>query len=47
LQLKDIGRLQSGYLADLQAYATADYRDILYYQGKMKPTMIWKKGSII
>lgn len=45
LQLKGTGRLTPGYAADMQAYPTADYRDILYYQGKMKPVMVWKKGE--
>ncbi|SEW34291.1 imidazolonepropionase [Chitinophaga arvensicola] len=47
LQLKDAGQLIAGYAADLQAYPTADYRDILYYQGKMKPAMVWKKGVLV
>jgi imidazolonepropionase len=45
LQLNNVGQLITGYAADLQAYPTADYRDILYYQGKMKPAMVWKKGE--
>ncbi|MGN8034403.1 imidazolonepropionase [Chitinophaga sp. 22321] len=45
LQLKDAGQLVAGYAADMQAYPTGDYRDILYYQGKMKPAMVWKKGE--
>lgn len=44
LALNDRGRLQSGMLADLQAYPTDDYRDILYMQGKMKPYAVWKDG---
>lgn len=47
LQLQDAGQLLPGFAADLQAYPTADYRDILYYQGKMKPLMVWKKGEIV
>lgn len=47
LQLKDAGQLIAGYAADLQAYPTSDYRDILYYQGKMKPAMVWKKGELV
>lgn len=47
LQLKDAGQLLAGYAADLQAYPTSDYRDILYYQGKMKPVMVWKKGELV
>lgn len=33
--------------ADMQAYPCKDYRDILYYQGRMKPAMVWKGGTII
>ncbi len=47
LQLKDTGQLLAGYVADMQAYPTADYRDILYYQGKMKPVLVWKKGIVV
>jgi imidazolonepropionase len=47
LQIKDAGQLVAGYAADLQAYPTSDYRDILYYQGKMKPAMVWKKGELV
>ncbi|MEI3798600.1 MULTISPECIES: imidazolonepropionase [unclassified Chitinophaga] len=47
LQLKDAGQLLAGYAADMQAYPTADYRDILYYQGKMKPALVWKKGVLV
>jgi len=44
LQLYNAGHLGPGNMADLQAYPCADYREILYYQGKMKPEMVWKKG---
>jgi imidazolonepropionase len=47
LQLEHVGQLGLHYLADMQAYPSADYRDILYYQGKMKPDMVWKKGVLI
>ncbi|WP_143305343.1 imidazolonepropionase [Chitinophaga vietnamensis] len=47
LQLQHAGQLATGFIADMQAYPTNDYRDILYYQGKMKPAMVWKKGETI
>ncbi|WP_295122168.1 imidazolonepropionase [uncultured Chitinophaga sp.] len=47
LGLTDRGALQVGMEADFQAYATSDYRDILYYQGKMKPITVWKRGKKI
>ncbi|MVT10096.1 imidazolonepropionase [Chitinophaga tropicalis] len=45
LSLADTGQLTPGFAADMQAYACSDYRDILYYQGKMKPLWVWKKGN--
>jgi imidazolonepropionase len=47
LQLKEAGLLLPGFVADMQAYPTADFRDILYYQGKMKPAKVWKKGELV
>ncbi|WP_367868384.1 imidazolonepropionase [Pedobacter sp. WC2423] len=44
LSLMDRGRLAEGMLADMQAYPCADYREILYHQGKIKPGIVWKKG---
>lgn len=32
---------------DFQAYSCRDYRDILYYQGRMKPALVWKSGELI
>lgn len=37
LRLQNTGKIEKGFTAALQAYPTTDYRDILYYQGKMKP----------
>lgn len=31
--------------ADMQAYPCKDHRDILYYQGRMKPALVWKGGK--
>jgi imidazolonepropionase len=47
LQLPHTGQLGLHYIADMQAYPCADYRDLLYYQGKMKPAMVWKKGVLV
>lgn len=41
LRLYDRGVIDVGKKADMQAYATNDYRDILYFQGKMKPSKVW------
>lgn len=42
LNLNDRGTLQKGMLADMQTYPCADYREILYHQGKLKPAQVWK-----
>lgn len=47
LNLSDRGKLEKGMLADMQAYPCADYREILYHQGKMKPAQVWKNGKAI
>lgn len=44
LNLYDRGVLEKGKLADMQAYPCADYREILYHQGKLKPGKVWKTG---
>ncbi len=41
LKLIDRGTLTKGKLADMQAYPSNDYREILYMQGKLKPTHVW------
>lgn len=47
LDLHNIGQLGEGFAADMQVYPTHDYRDLLYYQGKMKPSQVWKGGEKI
>lgn len=47
LNLKDRGRLQKGFLADIVAFPTDDYREILYQQGQLKPNRVWKHGSLV
>nr|MBC7612988.1 imidazolonepropionase [Pseudopedobacter sp.] len=47
LNLNDRGSLKAGSLADFQAFSTKDYRDILYYQGSLMPTKVWKNGNSI
>ena len=41
LNLTDRGILAPGTQAHMQAFPCADYREILYYQGKMKPARVW------
>ncbi|RAJ02467.1 imidazolonepropionase [Chitinophaga skermanii] len=47
LSLQNVGTIATGMDADLQAYPCSDYRDILYYQGKLKPVQVWKHGHPI
>ena len=45
LNLNDRGTIEPGKLADMQAFPCADYREILYHQGKLKPAKVWKRGE--
>ena len=45
LGLEDRGRIAKGMKADLVAFPFNDYREILYNQGKVKPSMVWKNGK--
>ncbi|MEL6131969.1 MAG: imidazolonepropionase [Bacteroidota bacterium] len=45
LKLHDRGRLAQGSRADLIAFPTPDYREILYHQGSLLPHKIWLEGT--
>ncbi len=47
LNLHDRGVLSEGMLADVIAFSSSDYREILYRQGKLVPKYVWKKGKKI
>ncbi len=47
LQLQGRGILKNGNLADIIAFPVSDFRDIIYYQGKLKPDLVMKKGKLI
>jgi len=47
LQKTDRGVLKPGYLSDIIAFKTSDYREILYRQGQLKAGMVWKKGELV
>lgn len=47
LGLKDRGKLKAGFLADFCLFPTSNYQEILYHQGTMKPSQVWKKGEQI
>lgn len=45
LGLEDRGILAKGKIADMLAFEVNDFREILYYQGTLKPAIIWKGGA--
>lgn len=47
LNLSDRGILKEGYIADFIGFPTSDFRDIIYYQGQLKPNRVWKKGELV
>ena len=47
LNLSDRGILKKGCIADFISFQTDDYREILYHQGELQATGIWKKGVAI
>lgn len=47
LKLKDRGSLTQNNLADMISFPCKDYREILYYQGSLKPNRVWKNGERI
>jgi imidazolonepropionase len=46
LGLRDRGRITKGYLADFIGFPVSDYREILYNQGSLKPSGVWKSGNL-
>lgn len=44
LGLSDRGSVEPGLRADLIAFHTDDPREILYQQGRLKPTFVWQSG---
>ena len=47
LNKTDRGILKQGCLADMIAFKTSDYKEILYQQGQLKPGIVWKNGLIV
>jgi imidazolonepropionase len=47
LGIGNIGKLETGFQADLVTFPTSDYREILYHQGELKATKVWKKGNLV
>ena len=46
LGLSDRGKISPSMIADFIAFDSSDYREILYNQGKMKPSLKCKRGKI-
>ena len=44
LRFSDRGVLAEKKICDMIAFDSDDFREILYHQGKLKPSIIWKKG---
>lgn len=44
LNLTDRGTITKGQVADFIAFPTDNYKEILYQQGKLKPSKVWKRG---
>ena len=47
LGLADRGQLAAGLLADFILFPTANYEEILYQQGQLKPAQVWKRGKLV
>lgn len=47
LNLHDRGVLSKGKLGDIIGFPCSDYREILYLQGQLKPSLVIKKGTKI
>jgi len=45
LNLTDRGVLSLGLLADMAGFPVADYREIIYHQGSLDPSVVWKRGE--
>ncbi len=47
LGLTDRGRLLPGMKADLAVFPTDHFNEILYHQGQLRPSLVWKKGDCL
>lgn len=47
LGLNDRGVLAPNFLADIVAFPTKDYREVLYQQGRLAAKRVWKKGLMV
>lgn len=47
LNFTDRGTLEAGKKADFVSFPTNDFRDIIYYQGQLKPNGVWENETRI
>ncbi len=47
LGFQDRGRISPGMKADFVGFEISDFREIFYNQGSLKPTMVWKNGTLL
>lgn len=47
LGLSDRGCLSEGKLADMIAFEAADFREVFYRQGRLRPKWVWKGGKMV
>lgn len=47
LNLTDRGTLEIDKKADFVAFTTNDFRDLIYYQGQLRPSTVWVDGEIV
>ncbi|WP_299311311.1 imidazolonepropionase [uncultured Aquimarina sp.] len=47
LKLEDRGRLAPRMLADFCLFSTNNFNEILYHQGKLTPSQVWKRGDVV
>ena len=45
LGLNDRGILKRGFLGDMAGFPVSDYREIIYHQGSLNPSVVWKRGE--
>lgn len=45
LNLRDRGKIAKGQIADFAIYETDDFREILYQQGELQPSIVYKRGE--
>ncbi len=47
LRLEDRGKLAPKMLADFCLFSTHHFNELLYHQGKLTPSQVWKRGKVV